>query len=282
MDSSDVKDLFHEYKLDWDDPYTEGCVMLVSTAIVKLYGAFEEEQEPYVALNEFVEAREFFYFMPETTQEKSQLLMDDLDKMWGDVSSSKAEQFCCICDKVAQGNKEQSPELCEICIEILEAIFALEGKLPEAQRIFDAAHHAAMSKSINDDACIALLFIVCGRIWYKCLGFTCTEEEIMLSEGIRYHLKAKERSDYKPSKMYSLHVANAIFDSTYVRLSKGLHNDEMLEFIKTAYELHCFLDPEIAHKQNEQLYQLTGIPAEIIGDKEKIFSTHSPVLDLPS
>ena len=78
MDSSDIKGLFHEYKLDWDDPYTEGFVMLVSTAIVKLYGAFEEEQEPYVAFNEFVEAREFFYFMPETTQEKSQLLMDDL------------------------------------------------------------------------------------------------------------------------------------------------------------------------------------------------------------
>ena len=282
MDSSDIKGLFHEYKLDWDDPYTEGFVMLVSTAIVKLYGAFKEEQAPFVAFNEFVEAREFFYFMPETTQKRTQPLMDDLDKMWEDVSSSKADQFCCICAKVAQGNNEQSPELCEICIEILEAIFALDGKLPEAQRIFDAAHHAAMSKSINDDACIALLFIVCGRLWYKCLGYSCTEEEILLSEGIRYHLKAREKGGYNPSNLYCLHVSSAIYDSTFVRLSKGIHNDEMLEFIKSAYELHNHLEPEIAHKQNEQLYKLTGIPSGINSKDNLHLMSQFPASDLPN
>ena len=279
---SDIKDLFLDYKLDWDDPYTEGFVMLVSSAIVKLYGAFEEEKEPYVAFNEFVEAREFFYFMPESTQTKSQLLMGDLDKMWEDVSSSKAEQFCHLCDKVAQGNIEQSPELCESSIEILEAIFALDGKMPEAQQLFDAAYHAAMMKSIADDACVALLFIVCGRLWYKSLSFTCTEEEILLSEGIRYHLNAKKQSSCKPSKMYSLHVANAIFDSICVRLLKGQHNDEMLEFIKSAYELHSNLDPEIAHKQDKQLYELTGVPPERKNHEETFSPFISSTKDLPS
>lgn len=279
---SDIKDLFLDYKLDWDDPYTEGFVILVSSAIVKLYGAFKEGQEPFVAFNEFVDAREYFYFMPERTRGKSQLLMNELDTMWEDVSLSKAEQFCCLCDKVTQGDYEQSPELSETCIDILEAIFALDGKLLEAQRIFAAAYHAAMKKSIIDDACVALLFIVCGRLWYKCLGFTCTEEEILLSEGIRYHLKAKERSDYIPSKMYSIHVANAIFDSTFVRLSKGAHNDEMLEFIKTAYELHSHLDPELAHKHNKQLYELTGVPPEIKVREEAFFSLVSSKKDLPN
>lgn len=56
----------------------------------------------------------------------------------------------------------------------------------------------------------------------------------------------------------------------------------MLEFIKSAYELHNHLEPEIAYKQNEQLYQLTEIPSEINSKDNLPLTSQFPALDLPN
>ncbi|MBP5721303.1 MAG: hypothetical protein J6W82_09625 [Bacteroidales bacterium] len=251
---------FAEYELDWDDPYTEGLVKYVSMAIVKLYHGFKKNMSPSLAFNEFVNAWEYFYFMPENTQAKSRKFMDACSQMWADVSKTKADEFCQHCTMVVQKDANQDTTLCEMCSDMIEAIFALDGRLPEATHIFDAAYEAIKHGETISDACIAYLYVLCARIWYKCLGYPSTEEELMLSEGIKHHLKAKAQGVELKTDLYSLHMATAIYDASYVRLREGTKLEEISNLVHEAYTLLSNIDSPAALMEKKDFYQLTGIP----------------------
>ena len=260
MEKKDTEDLFAEYDLDWNDPFTEGLVHQVCGAIVKLFDGFKEDKPASTAFNEFVDAWEYYYFMPEKTQVRSKKLMDACGEMWADITKTKADEFCSLCSTVMSDNPDPDMPLINMCGEIVEAIFALDGRLPEAQRIFDAAHTAAMHGKTRSDACIAYLYVLSARLWFKCLGYPCAEEELLLSEGIKHHLKAKAQGNAPKTELYCMHMATAIFDASYVRLEKGIKREEISNLVKEAYTLLDTIDSPAAFKEKKDLYELTGIP----------------------
>lgn len=282
MEKQEEDDIFSTYGLDENDPFIEGFVLHISTAIGKLFEAFKKKMQSSVAFNVFVNAWEYYNNMPPLQQTKCAKLLEACQTMWNDVTKSEAERFSKLCMAVVQGGKGQCKKLVTTCNDIIEAIFALNGKLPEAERIFDAAHAAAMSGKVESDTCMALLYIVCARIWYLSFGYSSSEEEKMLSEGIRHHQKAKEKSNFKPSRLYSLHVISAIYDSSYVKQSKEQPDDEIIEFVNSAYDLLPYLDPVEAEIQKEELFKLTGIPASNSANRESLFPFQYPAKGLPN
>lgn len=268
MEKKSKEELFAEYDLDWDDPFTEGLVYLVSNAVMKLFDGFKKNKLASNAFNEFVDAWEYYYIMPEKEQVNCKKLMDVCEEMWEDVYSTKVNEFCVCCVAAIQEGVPYATSFCGMCSDILEAIFALDGKLPEAQRIFDAAYAAARHGKSLPDACMAYLYVLSARLWFKCLGYPCTEEELLLSEGIMHHLEAKEQGNTPKTELYSMHMATAIFDISYVRLEKGIKQEEISELVREAYALLETIDSPAALKEKIDLYELTGIPYPSM-DKEE-------------
>lgn len=267
MKKKEKEELFAEYDLDWDDPFTEGLVYLVSNAVMKLFDGFKKNKLASNAFNDFVDAWEYYYIMPEKTQLNCKKLMDVCEEMWEDVYSTKVNEFCVCCVAAIQEGVPYAISFCGMCSDILEAIFALDGKLPEAQRIFDAAYAAARHGKSLPDACIAYLYVLSARLWFKCLGYPCAEEELLLSEGIIHHLEAKAQGNEPKTELYSMHMATAIFDASYVRLEKGIKLEEISELVREAYALLETIDSPAAFKEKMDLYELTGIPYPSL-DKE--------------
>ena len=268
MKKKEKEELLAEYDLDWDDPFTEGLVYLVSNAIMKLFDGFKKNKLASNAFNEFVDAREYYYIMPEKTQVNCKKLMDVCEEMWEDVYSTKVNEFCECCVAAIQEGVPYATSFCGMCSDILEAIFALDGKLPEAQRIFDAAYAAARHGKSLPDACIAYLYGLSARLWFKCLGYPCAEEELLLSEGIMHHLEAKAQGNAPKTELYSMHMATAIFDASYVRIEKGTKQEEISDLVKEAYTLLDSIDSPAAFKEKMDLYELTGIPFSSMDEEE--------------
>lgn len=264
------KDVFEMYGLDKNDPFIAGYVERLSSAVTKLYDIFKENGESSSVFNEFVYAREFYEYMPESSKSECSEILELSEKMWEDVAKSKADFFCELCAKCQE---EDYKTLCESSLDILEAICALDGKILEAQRIFEAAHNAVKHGNSLPEICIAHLYVLCARIWYRCLGYPCDGEELMLSEGIKHHMKAKEQGTTPKTELYSLHIATAIFDVCYVRLGKGIKKEEISNLINEAYSLLSPIDSPAAIKEKVDLYQLTGIPYPNMENEDNIWMT---------
>lgn len=261
------EDRLAEYELDWTDPFTEDLVQYVSKASGKLYDGLQDGKSPSSAFNEFVSAWDFYYFMPEDSQTKSKKLMEAFLEMWGYVIQSKINEFCDKCAEAVQDSVNTDSSIIDMCGELNEAIFAVGGQIPEAPRIFDAAHNLATHGTFLSNACIAQLYILCARVWYNCLGYPCGEEEKLLSEGIKHHMLAKAQGKAPKTELYSLHIATAIYDATCVQLKNGATKEEISELVREAYALLETIDSPAAFKEIMDLYELTGIPYPSL-DKE--------------
>lgn len=254
------EDRLAEYELDWTDPFTEDLVQYVSKASGKLYDGLQDGKSPSSAFNEFVSAWDFYYFMPEDSQTKSKKLMEAFLEMWEYVIQSKINEFCDKCAEAVQDSVNTDSSIIDMCGELNEAIFAVGGQIPEAPRIFDAAHNLATHGTFLSNACIAQLYILCARVWYNCLGYPCGEEEKLLSEGIKHHILAKAQGKAPKTELYSLHIATAIYDATCVQLKNGAAKEEITDQVLEAYNLLSSLESPTAFKEIEDLYQMTGIP----------------------
>ena len=262
MEENQEQDMFDLFGLDRDDPLTEMCVVAISLASVKLSQLLDEEKAPAFAFNEFIKAWEYYSFLPETTKEACTEMMEIFVDMWHGVASSEADCFCSLCEVVASGEENHVDNLCVVSLELLEAISVLAGSLPEAHRVFAAAMDAAMSEKISSKTCKALLYILCGRIWYRCLGYSSNEEEALLSEGIEFHIRANADDLIRHTEIYAIQIAAAIEDIIYVRLEKGIAPPDMLALAKEGYAILARFDSPEADRERQDLYERTGISAD--------------------
>lgn len=261
-----------QFDLDKDNPFIGWFVEKACEAGAKLYVAFRDELMPACAFNEFITAWEYYYIMPEETKTECEGVMKIFRSMWSDVSKSEAELFCATCNSILHGEEGQEDILCKYCIEYLEAICVLTDSLPNPISIATAAMNVAISGYISSNTCIALLYILCARIWYRCLGCSCDKEEALLSEGLKYHLKAKADSLVYLTELYSIHIAAAIYDITYLRLERGCTQKDVFALVKEGYSmLEQFNSPQV-EQERQSLYECSGISTEVALYGERRYS----------
>lgn len=253
------KDLFDIFKLDRRDPHIRSFIEPWSTAFCRCYKAFEDGDEDSVCFYDFVNAFSYFYNMPESSQQKCCGMLEFLEKMWVSVYRSTLEKFCRLCEDVSKGEVEHCEELSILCMDMVEAIFVFEGRLPEAQRIFEAAHNAAMSGKVLSAKCTALLFILCARLWCLSLGFSCVEEEIILSEALKYHFISTREEQMAPTELYVVILAYAIHDVICARRENGKPSSDTPELVKEAYRLLSLFDTRTTKDAREKLLLSSGI-----------------------
>lgn len=253
------KDLYDIFKLDRTDPHINGFIEPWSAAFCRCYKAFEDGDDDSVCFYEFVNAFSHFYNMPESSQSKCTEMLDFLEKMWASVYGSTLEKFCRLCEDVSNGGMEQCEELSILCMDMVEAIFVFEGKLPDARRIFDAAHKAAMSGNISSSKCVALLFILSARLWCISLGFSCVEEEVMLSEALKYHFISIREEQKVPTELYATILAYAIHDIICARREMGKPSPDTPELAKEAYRLLSPFDTHVTKEARDKIFMVSGI-----------------------
>ena len=261
-----------QFNLDKDNPFIGWFVEKACEAGAKLYVAFRDELMPACAFNEFINAWEYYSIMPEDTKVECESMMKIFRSMWDDVSTSEVELFDATCDSILHGEDGQEEQLCKYCIELLEGISALDGNLPEATNIFTTAIKLATSGSVSSNTCTGLLYILCARVWYRCLGFSSNEEEAFLAEGLKYHLMAEKDNLVHMTELYSIHIAAAIHDITYLRLDRGLSQKDVFTLVKAGYSILAQFDsPQVEHEKLS-LYECSGISEEAALYGEKRFS----------
>lgn len=259
------KDLFDILKLDRTDPHINGFIEPWLAAFCSCYKAFEDSEEDCVCFYEFVNAFSHFYNMPESSQSKCTELLDFLEKMWVSVYGSTLEKFCRLCEDVSNGGMEQCEELSILCMDMVEAIFVFDGKLPEAQRIFDAAHQTAMSGKVSSAKCVALLFILSARLWCISLGFSCVEEEIMLTEALKYHFLSTREEYASSTELYATILAYAVHDILCARREMRKPSPDIIELAKEAYRLLSPFDTQATKEAREKVYMASGISEDSSG-----------------
>ena len=256
------KDLFDIFKLDRTDPHINGFIEPWSAAFCRCYKAFDDGDDDSVCFYEFVNAFSHFYNMPESSQLKCGEMLEFLEKMWVSVYRSTIEKFCRLCEDVSEGGVEQCEELSILCMDMVEAIFVFEGKLPDAQRIFDAAHQAAMSGKVSSSKCAALLFILSARLWCISLGFSCVEEEIMLSEALKHHFLSTRKGYATSTELYATILTYAVHDILCARREMGKPSPDTTELAKEAYRLLSPFDTQATKEAREKVYMASGITEE--------------------
>ena len=253
------KDLYDIFKLDRTDPHINGFIEPWSAAFCRCYKAFEDGDDDSVCFYEFVNAFSHFYNMPESSQLKCGEMLEFLEKMWVSVYGSTIEKFCRLCEDVSDGGVEQCEELSNLCMDIVEAIFVFEGKLPNAQRIFDAAHQAAMSGEVQSARCAALLFLLSARLWCLSLGFSSVEEEIMLSEALKYHFMSTKEENATSTELYATILAYAVHDILCARREMVKPSPDTTELVREAYRLLSPFDTQATKEAREKIYMASGL-----------------------
>lgn len=269
-------DLFDIFKLDRNDPHINCFIEPWSTALYKCYKAFENGDGDSDCFYDFVNAFSYFYNMPVSSQKKCKELLEFLDKLWVRVSNSTIHKFCQICSIVSSGKMKQCDELSTLCMEIVQAIFVFGGKIPQTQSIFDAAYQAAMSGKISSAKCVALLYILCSRLWRISFGFSCIEENIMLSEAIKYHFLSMQEEKNILTELYAIIIAYAIHDIICARRENGESSPDTQELVMEAYRLLSHFDTQATNDARKILYTSTGIAGNIKDEMEDIIRFMPP------
>lgn len=221
MEKKQEKDIFDLYGLDRNNPETVEFVVAACKAGYKLYKLFEKNKESFPAFSQFITAWQYYSVVPEAMKPQfEKKAIKPFISMWNDVSASMANHFCLLCERVSPQKKRVTADLCKTCLYLLDAITVLDGKLPEADRIFGTAKKTAESGKAGCDTCAALLYLVCARICYRSFGRTGKEEEDLLSEGLRCHLNAKPDSPVRDAELYAVHISGAIHDILYLKLER--------------------------------------------------------------
>jgi hypothetical protein len=184
--------------------------------------------------------------------------------MWNDVSASMANHFCQLCERLSPQKKRVTADLCKTCLKLLDAISVLDGKLPEADRIFETAKKTVESGKAGADTCAALLYLLCGRICYRTFGRTGKEEEYLLSEGIQCHLNAKPDSPVRDTELYAVHISGAIHDLLYLKLEREEtpNEQEIADLIKEGFDVVSDYDTPEADLCRKSFAQLFGVSDE--------------------
>lgn len=255
-------DAFELYGLDRNDPMTGSFLKAATIAFTEFYDLFEEDKALYPAFNSFVAMWQFHSVLSEDTNAKIKNLLEILRKMWNDAASSQAERFCALCHDVNLGKTELADELCATSLEVMEAIFVMNGNLPRVNSIFEAAMVTASRVDTCPKACLALLNILCARIWYKSFGLSGVEELAMLSEGIKYHLQSRCELGVNVSELYALNIAAAIYDIVTIRTENGLPDEEKKSLIREAYTILSRFNSPSSDMQRERPFQCSGLTAQ--------------------
>jgi len=259
----DVYEQFgQQFGLDMNNPLIGWLVEAVCEAGAKLYKAFKEKMIPAYAFSAFVKTWELYSLIPEDVKHECDGLVKEVMGMWRDVARSEADLFCYLCSVAPNWENGMEDLLCKISIELLDAIAVSNGQIKMVSNIFMSAMSLAESKRKTSGTCRALLYILCARIWYRCLGYSCIEEEALLSEGLRYHLMAKADNIVYMTELYSIHIAAAIQDIIVVRQENGTTAEEILSLAKEGYSMLARFDSPNADYARQCLYECSGISAD--------------------
>ena len=221
MENKREKDIFDLYGLDRENPETVAFVVAACKAGYKLYKLFAKGKDPFPAFSQFITAWQYYSVVPEAMKPQlEKKALKPFISMWNDVSASMANHFCQLCERVSPQKKRVTADLCKSCLYLLDAISVLDGKLPEAARIFETAKKTAESGKAGADTCAALLYLLCGRICYRSFGRTGKEEEDLLAAGIRCHLNAMPDSPVRDTELYAVHISGAIHDLLFLKLER--------------------------------------------------------------
>lgn len=273
MEETEEKDLFDMFGLDRDNETIGWFVATASEAGAKLYTALEEKKTSALAFNEFVNAWEQYSIMPESTKAECESFVKIFREMWDEVAGEEVEYFHFLCDKIMEGENGAEDQLCVVCIELLDAIAALNGSIPEATSIFVASMNLAESSKVNSNACVALLYILCARIWYRSLGYSCNEEEALLTEGIEHHMNTNAGDIICITELYAIHIAAAIDDIICVRSEEHrITQKDVMMLAKEGYTVLAGFDsPQVDHAR-QSLYNSSGVSAEMALYGERRYS----------
>ncbi len=272
MEETQEKDLFDYFGLDRNNPFVEWFVDAASEAGAKLYMACENEKTPALAFNEFVKAWDYYGIMDNSVRGHCEEMVKLFREMWKDVAEAEAEYFYYLCNAVINGEADADEPLSIVCIELLEAISSLDGCIPEATGILAAALKVITNGKPHLASCTALLYVLCARIWYRSLGLSCKEEEVLLSEGLKCHQSVKPGDIISSTELYAMNMAAAIDDIICVRLERGIPPAEMLGLAKEGYIVLDRFDTPNADAARQSLYNSSGISAEMALYGERRYS----------
>ena len=273
MEDTQDKDLFDMFGLDRNDEKIGWFVATASEAGAKLYTALEEKKTSALAFNEFVKAWEYYSIMPEPTQAECEEFVKVFRMMWDEVAGEEAEYFHFLCDKILEDENGAEEQLCVVCLEILDAIAVMNGCIPEAISIFAAAMNVVKSGKARSNACVALLYILSARIWYRSLGYSCNEEEALLTEGIEHHMNTNAGDIICITELYAIHIAAAIDDIICVRSEEHrITQKDVMMLAKEGYTVLAGFDsPQVDHAR-QSLYNSSGVSAEMALYGERRYS----------
>ncbi|MBR4352086.1 MAG: hypothetical protein IKQ01_03355 [Bacteroidales bacterium] len=270
MKKKQKQDIFDIYGLDRENPETVAFVVAACKAGYKLYKLFAKDKEPFPAFNQFITAWQYYSIVPEAMKPQfEKKALKPFISMWNDVSASMANHFCQLCERLSPQKKRVTADLCKSCLNLLDAITVLDGKLPEATRIFEVAKKTVESGKAGADTCAALLYLLCARICYRSFGRTGKEEEDLLSEGLRCHLNAKPDSPVRDTELYAVHISGAVHDILYLKLERDEtpNEQEITDLIKEGFDVVSDYDTPAADLCRKNFAQLFGVSDEEINEK---------------
>ena len=266
------KHVFDGSGLDQDDEMIGWFVATASVAVTKLQVAIKEEKSPALAFNEFVKAWEFYSILPDSAQAQCEEFFEPFKELWNDVAQEEADYFRFLCDAVRRGEKEAEDHLSIVCLEIMDAIVIMDGSIPEVTSIYVAAMNTAKSGAVCSNACVALLYILSARVWYRSYGYSSDVEEALLSDGIRYHMNVTASDLVCITELYAIHIVAAIDDIICVRSERGVSREEVLMLAKEGYTVLARFDSPQVDYARQSLYNSSGISAEMALYGERRYS----------
>ena len=267
MKSRKEKDVYELYGLDRNDPETVRFVSIACAATGEYCDLLDRGAEPYPAFNRIVKTWVCYSDIPPQIQSKCELMVEVINQIWVKVSKSETVHFCRLCDAVSSDDSKLD-EFCHICLDLLEATTLLDRYIPGTNDVLTCALSVAEDGRIGSNTCKALLYILCARIWYKCLGFSCNEEEAMLSEGVRIHTQAKADNDVAATELYAIHIAAAIHDIICVRIENRGFSDDIVELLRVGYNILSRFDSPSVVKERQSLYKCSGITEDEAFDND--------------
>lgn len=270
MDTHQNEKFFNTFGLDINDQHTVEFVVAACNAVGKLRTNNKSKQSPITAFRDFIEAWGAYSDLPQATKKRCEKFYLIFCEEWEDVARALVNSFLSQSCSVKKGDVREYDNLCITCMEIIEALAYTDGKIPDAAKLYEAALELAENKTNNNHAGIALLYILCARIWSWCLRKTPEGDEFLLRKGYKNHMEAScSDSIIYHTEMYAYHISAAIISLV---LHKGgeTSDPESRDMIAESYRMLCrFKSPKTDFLRN-QIYTYSGLHADDVIDLNKM------------
>lgn len=231
-------------------------------AVEKLRMLKEQEQSPIMAFNEFISAWVAYSDIPEVKKRNFERVYLEFNKEWEDVAKALVSRYFSQSASVKKGDVCEYDNLCITCMQIIEALANTDGNMPDTVRLYEDALELAEDKTNTNYSGIALLYILCARLWGWSLMKTPEGDEAFLRKAYQNHIKAScsDGLVYN-TEMYAFHIAAAII-SLVLYKGGGAPDLESRSMIAESYRMLCKFKSPKTDFIREQIYTYSGIQAD--------------------